>query len=141
LLGAKKLHRETMTESPATAASVAAQLRLIASQSGRFGIAARLDPDSVDAVATRIAAGLSSDFTEAQILTELSKFKQKHPGHFRSNAQLATALRKAWQRAQNPHKPDDDATREALALLTNEEKHIYANTGQLPRRIGATNVN
>jgi hypothetical protein len=126
-----------MTESSAIAASVAAQLHLLATQGGRFSIAARLDPESIPAVAARLATELSSDFTEAQLLTGLGRFKAKFPVHFRSNAQLATALRKAWQRAQNPHKPDDDATREALAMMTNEEKHIYANTGQLPRRAGA----
>jgi hypothetical protein len=128
-----------MSDSTPTAASVAAQLRLIASQSGRFGIAARLDPNSVDAVASRLATALPKDFTEAQILTELSKFKQKFPAHFRDNKQLAAALRRAWQQSQRPYKPDSDATRETLAELSAEQRLDYANTGQLPQRLEATN--
>jgi hypothetical protein len=121
-----------MSSSP-TPAKVAAQIRsLRVERPDQFTITGRLKNESLEPVAARIAEGLMRDFTEADLLSALSKFKRQHPQHFNTNQEIAANLRKAWRGTQNPPKTDG-ATRDTLAQMSAGERLHFANSGELPR--------
>ena len=119
-----------MSSSPSTA-RIADRIRSLAITSGAYGIARRLKPESLDAVAEHLARNLSPDFTEADLIGALGRFASRHPEDFRTNREVDEELRRAWHEKALPRKKGD-VNRETLGRLSPADKLAFANGENLP---------
>jgi hypothetical protein len=118
-----------MTNASPSAITVAARIRSPAIERGVFSIAGRLRPESVEAIARRLAPDFMRVFTEANVIATLGRFSQQYPQHFRSQKEALAHMREK----QSSTVPASGVTREMLTGMSAEQRLDFANSGEIPQ--------